>query len=88
VYIAVRSEEKARAAIQDLKSETGKEAEFLRVDLADLPSIKRAAEEFTRYVDFEVHVFWFRPYDMDRKETQLHVLFNNGYVLRFAAVRC
>ncbi|KAJ7930497.1 NAD-P-binding protein [Mycena leptocephala] len=62
VYIAVRSEEKARAAIQDLKSETGKEAEFLRVDLADLPSIKRAAEEFTR------------------KETQLHVLFNNGYV--------
>ncbi|KAJ7197769.1 hypothetical protein GGX14DRAFT_526004 [Mycena pura] len=63
VYIAARSEEKARAAIQDLKSETGKEAEFLRVDLADLPSIKRAAEEFAQ------------------KETQLHVLFNNGGVM-------
>ncbi|KAJ7819388.1 hypothetical protein B0H14DRAFT_1357179 [Mycena olivaceomarginata] len=63
VYIAARSEEKAKAAINDLKSETGKEAHLLLVDLADLPSIKRAAAEFTQ------------------KETQLHVLFNNGGVM-------
>ncbi|KAJ7459941.1 hypothetical protein FB451DRAFT_1505964 [Mycena latifolia] len=63
VYIAARSAEKAKAAIKDLKSETGKEAEFLLVDLADLHSIKRAAQEFTD------------------KETELHVLFNNGYGL-------
>ncbi|KAJ7675718.1 NAD(P)-binding protein [Mycena polygramma] len=63
VYIAARSEEKARDAIKDLKSETGKEAEFLHVDLADLHSIKRAAAEF------------------NQKETQLHVLFNNGGVM-------
>jgi len=63
VYIAARSEEKAKAAITDLKSQTGKEAELLLVDLADLHSIKRAANEFTQ------------------KETQLHVLFNNGGVM-------
>ncbi|KAJ7927986.1 hypothetical protein B0H13DRAFT_2229089 [Mycena leptocephala] len=61
VYIAGRSEEKGKAAIEDLKSQTGKEAELLLLDLADLHSIKRAATEFTE------------------KETQLHVLFNNGY---------
>ncbi|KAK7061205.1 NAD P-binding protein [Favolaschia claudopus] len=48
VYVAARSEEKAKAAITDLKSETGKEAQLLLVDLADLHSIKRAAAEFTQ----------------------------------------
>ncbi|KAJ7147050.1 hypothetical protein C8R43DRAFT_538612 [Mycena crocata] len=48
VYIAARSEEKAKKAIKELQSQTGKEAEFLRLDLADLKSIKRAAEEFTQ----------------------------------------
>ncbi|KAF8158889.1 hypothetical protein K438DRAFT_1731914 [Mycena galopus ATCC 62051] len=48
VYIATRSEEKAKDAIKDLKSQTGKEAELLLVDLADLHSIKRAAEEFSK----------------------------------------
>ncbi|KAJ7695648.1 NAD-P-binding protein [Mycena rosella] len=63
VYIAGRSEEKVKAAIKELQTQTGKEAEFLQLDLADLPSIKRAAQEFTE------------------KETQLHVLFNNGGVM-------
>ncbi|KAJ6546641.1 hypothetical protein DFH09DRAFT_926935 [Mycena vulgaris] len=63
VYIAARSAEKAKAAIDDLKSQTGKEAEFLHLDLADLHSVKRAAQEFIE------------------KETQLHVLFNNGGVM-------
>ncbi|KAJ7154081.1 NAD(P)-binding protein [Mycena filopes] len=48
VYIATRSAEKTKAAIEDLKAQTGKEAEFLSVDLADLQSIKRGAEEFLK----------------------------------------
>ncbi|KAJ7863927.1 NAD-P-binding protein [Mycena leptocephala] len=63
VYIAARDPKKVREAIDDLKSQTGKQAEFLELDLADLHSVKRAAQEFTH------------------KETQLHVLFNNGGVI-------
>ncbi|KAJ7761575.1 NAD-P-binding protein [Mycena maculata] len=48
VYIAGRSEEKAQEAIKDLQSQTGKEAEFLLLDLADLHSVKRAAEAFNK----------------------------------------
>ncbi|KAJ7787672.1 NAD-P-binding protein, partial [Mycena olivaceomarginata] len=48
VYLAARSPEKAKEAIDDLKSQTGKEAEFLQLDLADLHSVKRAVEEFTK----------------------------------------
>ncbi|KZW01092.1 NAD(P)-binding protein [Exidia glandulosa HHB12029] len=44
VYIAARSKDKVDAAIADLKVATGKEALFLELDLADLPSVKRAAE--------------------------------------------
>ncbi|KAH9959426.1 NAD-binding protein [Russula dissimulans] len=47
VYIATRSEEKSQAAIEELQRETGKESIFfLKLDLADLPSIKAAAEQF------------------------------------------
>jgi retinol dehydrogenase 12 len=49
VYIAVRNEEKANSAITELKEQTGKEAIFLKLDLADLKSIKSSAEEFIRY---------------------------------------
>jgi retinol dehydrogenase 12 len=48
VYIAARNSEKAEAAIKDLKSQTGREAHFLRLDLADLYSVRAAAEEFTK----------------------------------------
>ncbi|KAJ6514358.1 NAD-binding protein [Mycena vitilis] len=61
VYLAARSPASAKAAIDDLKAQTGREAKFLELDLADLHSVKRAAEAFTS------------------KESQLHVLFNNGY---------
>jgi NAD(P)-dependent dehydrogenase (short-subunit alcohol dehydrogenase family) len=47
VYLAARSPEKAKEAINDLKSQTGKEAKFLQLDLADLHSVKRAVQEFT-----------------------------------------
>ncbi|KAK7440996.1 short-chain alcohol dehydrogenase [Stygiomarasmius scandens] len=46
VYMASRNAEKAKAAIDDLKAKTGKEALFIQLDLADLRSVKRAAEEY------------------------------------------
>ncbi|KAG7451651.1 NAD(P)-binding protein [Guyanagaster necrorhizus] len=46
VYLAARSEGKARAAIEELKKETGSEPIFLPLDLADLVSVRRSAEEF------------------------------------------
>ena len=47
VYIAARSEKKSQKAIDELKQETGKESVFfLKLDLADLVSVKAAAEEF------------------------------------------
>ncbi|KAJ7732361.1 NAD-P-binding protein [Mycena maculata] len=46
VYIAGRTESRVLAAIKDLEAQTGKTAEFIRLDLADLNSVKHAAEEF------------------------------------------
>ncbi|KAF7303495.1 Short-chain dehydrogenase/reductase family protein [Mycena indigotica] len=47
VYLAARSAEKAAAAIARLKTETnGREAVFLELDLADLPSVKKSAQTF------------------------------------------
>ncbi|KAH8099800.1 NAD-binding protein [Cristinia sonorae] len=46
VYMASRNEDKANAAIQELKTDTGKEAIFLPLDLANLKSVRHAAEEF------------------------------------------
>jgi DUF1365 family protein len=36
-------------AIEELKEETGREAIFLCLDLGNLDSIRRSAEEFMRY---------------------------------------
>ncbi|KAJ7506876.1 NAD(P)-binding protein [Mycena galericulata] len=46
VYLAARSPEKAAAAIKRLESETKKSAIFLQLDLADLPSVRKAADTF------------------------------------------
>ncbi|KAH9933815.1 uncharacterized protein B0H18DRAFT_1115186 [Fomitopsis serialis] len=46
VYMASRSRPKAEAAITELKEETGKEAIFLELDLADYASIQKASSEF------------------------------------------
>jgi len=48
VYIASRDKQKAQEAITELKSLTGREALFLELDLANLKSVKRAAEEFMK----------------------------------------
>jgi NAD(P)-dependent dehydrogenase (short-subunit alcohol dehydrogenase family) len=46
VYLAARSPEKAAAAIKRLQEETHKSAIFLQLDLADLPSVRRATDAF------------------------------------------
>ncbi len=48
VYLAARSPVKAREAIELLKAETGKTAEFLQLDLSDLDAVRVAAQEFKR----------------------------------------
>ncbi|KAG8913529.1 hypothetical protein FRC02_005450 [Tulasnella sp. 418] len=46
VYMGSRSKERAEAAISELKEETGKEAIFLQLDLANLDAVRRDADEF------------------------------------------
>ncbi|KAJ7617248.1 NAD(P)-binding protein [Roridomyces roridus] len=46
VYLAGRSSDKAATAIQSLEAETKGKAFFLQLDLGDLPSVRKAAENF------------------------------------------
>ncbi|KAI1791837.1 NAD(P)-binding protein [Ganoderma leucocontextum] len=46
VYMAARSEDKARGAIEKLKEETGKEARYVQLDLSSVASVRTAAEAF------------------------------------------
>ncbi|KAJ7491400.1 NAD(P)-binding protein [Mycena galericulata] len=46
VYLAARSPAKGNAAITELETETKKRAKLLELDLADLKSVRRAAEAF------------------------------------------
>ncbi|KAJ7460591.1 NAD-P-binding protein [Mycena latifolia] len=56
VYLAGRSEKRSRAAIDDICQSTGKsEIYFLQVDLADLASVRKAAEEYISK-EKELHV--------------------------------
>ncbi|KII88023.1 hypothetical protein PLICRDRAFT_657719 [Plicaturopsis crispa FD-325 SS-3] len=58
VYIAARSQAKVEAAILELKAATGKDAvHFLQLDLADLKSVKAAAEEFSSK-ESQLHVLY------------------------------
>jgi retinol dehydrogenase 12 len=51
VYIGARSVAKGEAAVKSLSEATGNSKIFLlQMDLADLPTIKKAAEEFQRFV--------------------------------------
>lgn len=66
VYVAARSEDKAKGAIEDIRkaapSSTGSLV-FLHLDLSDLNSVKAAVQSFTE------------------QEEKLHVLFNNAGVM-------
>ncbi|KAI9170739.1 Short-chain dehydrogenase/reductase [Paramyrothecium foliicola] len=67
VYVAARSEEKAANAIDAIKQaepNSSGELHFLRLDLADLTTIKASADSFLR------------------RESKLHVLFNNAGVMQ------
>ncbi|KAJ7779264.1 hypothetical protein B0H16DRAFT_809907 [Mycena metata] len=57
VYMASRNPQKAEAAIEELYALTGKRAIFLHLDLADLMSVKRSAEEFLSK-EKELHVLY------------------------------
>ncbi|KAI0691856.1 NAD(P)-binding protein [Cytidiella melzeri] len=57
VYIASRSKEKANSAIQELKDLTGHEPIFLQLDLADLASVRRSAQEFLSK-EKELHILF------------------------------
>ena len=46
VYIAGRSRAKVDAAVDGLEKETGRRAEVVIIDLGDLPSVKKGAQEF------------------------------------------
>lgn len=46
VYIAARNATTGEEAVQDLAKATGKTPIFLKIDLADLKSVKAAAEEY------------------------------------------
>ncbi|KAJ6459649.1 NAD-binding protein [Mycena sanguinolenta] len=48
VYLAARSPQKAKDAIEMLQADTGRAAIFLELDLADLSSVRRAAEAFLK----------------------------------------
>ncbi|KAI0089970.1 NAD(P)-binding protein [Irpex rosettiformis] len=48
VYVAARNRGKTLPVIDELKKETGNEALFLSLDLADLKKVKASAEEFLR----------------------------------------
>lgn len=53
VYMAARSKSKANEAIEWIRKKTnGKIPVFLELDLADLSSVRRAAEEFKQYISF------------------------------------
>lgn len=57
VYMASRSREKAESAIADLATESGKRAIFLELDLADLASVKKAAQVF-QSMENDLHVLF------------------------------
>ena len=48
VYLAARSEPKAQATLEELEEQTGRKAIFLKLDLGDLDSTKKSAQEFLR----------------------------------------
>jgi retinol dehydrogenase 12 len=51
VYIGARSVAKGEPAVKSLSEATGNSKIFLlQMDLADLPTIKKAVEEFQRFV--------------------------------------
>ncbi|KAJ7209097.1 NAD-P-binding protein [Mycena rebaudengoi] len=80
VYVAGRSKEKAQEAMERLRKETGKaELHFLALDLADLQSVKKAAEHYLS-LETELHVLFNNGGVMNPPGDQLTA---QGYDLQF-----
>ncbi|KAF8601573.1 NAD(P)-binding protein [Ceratobasidium sp. AG-I] len=80
VYMAARSKPRADEAIEWLKKETnGKTPRFLQLDLADLDSVRRAAEEF-KQKEQELHVLFNNAGVMN---PPINTKTANGYDLQF-----
>ncbi|KAF7374339.1 NAD(P)-binding protein [Mycena sanguinolenta] len=81
VYLAARNLDNAKAAIENVGSQTGGQAKFLQLDLADQHSVKRVAKEF-QFMKLQVILQPFHlSRELTRQETRLHVLFNNDGVM-------
>jgi NAD(P)-dependent dehydrogenase (short-subunit alcohol dehydrogenase family) len=79
VYIGARNQTKSEEAIKSLKELTGKEAIFLKLDLADLRAVKGAAEEFLSK-EHELHILYNNGGVMAPPVEQLTA---DGYDLQF-----
>ncbi|PBK90485.1 NAD-P-binding protein [Armillaria gallica] len=80
VYMAARNEIKARNTIHELLKDTGKEAIFLKLDLASLESVREAAAEF-KSKETELHILFNNAGVM---WPPLHQTSADGYDLQFA----
>ncbi|KAG8988878.1 hypothetical protein FRB90_002509 [Tulasnella sp. 427] len=58
VYMASRSKSRADQAIADIREQTGKDAIFLELDLANLDAVTRAANEFKRSMNSMFSLIW------------------------------
>ena len=82
VYIVARNEGRTKAAIDDLKQTTGKEAIWLKLDLSSLNSVKASAEDLLGWVRSNSE--WAYPIRAPaRKGPELRILFNNACVSLF-----
>ncbi|KAH9945581.1 NAD(P)-binding protein [Amylocystis lapponica] len=79
VYMASRNRDKACAAVQELRAETNREAIFLELDLSNLASVRKAAEEFLSH-ETELHVLFNNAGVMCTPRNQTTV---DGYDLQF-----
>jgi retinol dehydrogenase-12 len=79
VYIATRNSSKAATVIAELQQLTGNSAKFLPLDLADLGSIKTAANEFMSK-ESELHVLFNNAGVMN---SPIEDVTKDGYDLQF-----
>lgn len=72
--MAARSVEKATSTIAELKEQTGREARFIQIDLANLASIKKAANDFLSK-ERQLHVLFNNACVRDRPLSCLELIF-------------
>ncbi|KAA1477766.1 NAD(P)-binding protein [Dentipellis sp. KUC8613] len=80
VYMACRDEGKSNSAISALEQETGRKAIFLHLDLSDLESVRKAANEFLG-LETQLHVLFNNAAVM---ACPMDDLSKQGYDLQFA----